>query len=124
MLESLPSLSATTAGYRDLRLQEEVDAANAEFVTFAETNLRQLIEVEEAKLGVPSSLRVLARLDIGIWQDGNGRLSYFVNSVVRGPGTSLWSRDEPRILGMVGPHIASSLRTWLERYMNNRPCVG
>jgi hypothetical protein len=119
MLDSLPSLSATTAGYRDVHLREEVDAANTEFLTFAETNLRQLIEVEESRLGIRSSLRVLARLDIGIWQDGSGRLSYFVNSVVRGPGTSLWSRDEPRILAMLGPDLAFSLRAWLDRDTKN-----
>jgi hypothetical protein len=121
MLDEHGTLSSNSAGRRDLCLPEESDHADTEFLSFAEQNLSQLIKIEEARLKTPSSLRVFARLDIGIWRDASGVLSYFVNEVERGPSTFLWSRQDSWIPGRIGPVFGKSLRAWLDMYHVPQP---
>jgi hypothetical protein len=124
MLEKYPHLSATSGGRHELCLQVEADAADAEFLNFARQNLSLLIESEERRLTTPSSLRVFARLDIGIWRNPGGSLNYFVNEVERGPSTSLWSREHSWIPARIGPAFGKSLRAWLALYFSQQsmPC--
>ena len=70
-----------------------------------------MIEREEARLNRRSSLRVFARMDVGLMPDGKGRPQYFVNEVTRAPHCGLWlSHDHERTVKSVSEALGFGLR--------------
>lgn len=43
------------------------------------------------------ALATLARVDIGLWENSQGELSWYVNEVQVGNGVALWCKDEDHI---------------------------
>jgi len=56
-----------------------------ELAQFVKDQVVKIIEMEEARLKCQSSLRVFARMDVGLMADEEGRPHYFVNEVTRAP---------------------------------------
>lgn len=63
--------------------------------------------------GENSSLRVFCRVDMSIYVDEGGRVSFFVNEVERGAITALWTCDGPSAVGHVGSDISWPLARWI-----------
>jgi hypothetical protein len=63
--------------------------------------------------GPNTSLRVFCRVDVGIFIDPAGKVSYFVNEVERGITTSLWVSDGQHTVGQVGETIVRPLKRWI-----------
>ncbi|KAG1771569.1 hypothetical protein EV702DRAFT_1048922 [Suillus placidus] len=89
--------------------------ADQELESFATTVLSQLIEVEEDLLGVPSSLRLMVRLDIGVMHGPDGRLGYFINEVERGVGIGLFSAGNPRWTLRLADEFGCSFSKWMTK---------
>jgi len=60
-----------------------------------------------------TSLRVLCRVDVGVFVDPGGKASYLVNEVERGVTTSLFVGDGQHTVGQVGMDVARSLKPWI-----------
>ena len=65
-----------------------------ELTTFAQDQVAKLVEREEFRLKRRSSLRVFARLDIGIMPNRDDRPAYFVHEVMRAPQAALWLHND------------------------------
>jgi len=71
----------------------------------------KIIEREEARLKLRSSLRVFARMDVGLMAGEEGRPHYFVNEVTRAPHCGLWlSHDHERTVKSVSRALGIGLR--------------
>lgn len=65
--------------------------------------------------GPNSSLLVFCRVDMSVFVDGDGKVSWYVNEVERGPTTCLWGQPGPGVVGNVGSDIAWPLGSWILR---------
>ncbi|KAG9310735.1 hypothetical protein JVU11DRAFT_9340 [Chiua virens] len=91
-------------------------AANTELESFSTDTLHKLIELEEAQLnGGESSLRLSARLDIGVMRDERGRMAYFVNEVERGISTALYSHTRLQNALCYADTYFLAFKQWMER---------
>lgn len=82
---------------------------------FVEKTLEDMIESEERQLGRFSSLRLFARVDVGIREVSPGTFSYFVNEVERVWGTNLFTAwSIPANMAMFGD--VTSFWTHFVRY--------
>jgi hypothetical protein len=92
--------------------QPDVAKGHEEFVSFAMTTYRRLVEMEEnSHFGAGNSdLRVLCRFDISALLDRSGRVSYFVNEVTEPARMALFMRTavSPPTIAM---NLAIALRT-------------
>jgi hypothetical protein len=73
--------------------EEEEELSTSELDFFVFSTLRSLIQKEENLLGQRSSLRVFARLDVGVMEDDTGRASFFVSEVERIPTACVFKDD-------------------------------
>ena len=89
-------------------------AADEELESFVQSTLDSLISLEEDALQAPSSLRIVARLDVGVMRGTNGQLGYFVNEVERGIAISLFSRGNPRWAFRFADEFRILLGQWIK----------
>ena len=99
----------------DIVLNEvgSTDIAKQELFTFAECHINRLATLAEAEYkGEQSSLRILCRIDIGLWWNRRGKLSYFVHSVERGPG--IFFHDHQDIFMDLRENFCMEFSNWFQ----------
>ena len=85
-----------------------------ELFTFVRETLHGLIAMEIKETG-SRSLEQSCRLDIGIIEDQDSSLQYFVNEVERGPHVCLWAgKHWPQLVGKVAEKLGKSIFSWIK----------
>jgi hypothetical protein len=88
--------------------------ADRELKSFVITTLRNLIAIEEGILQGTSSLRLMARVDLGVLRGSDGRLGYFVNEVERGIMIALFSQGNPRWTLRLADEFSGLFSQWID----------
>ncbi|KAG2126333.1 uncharacterized protein EDB93DRAFT_1064493, partial [Suillus bovinus] len=93
---------------------EERHLADAELESFVVATLSNLIAIEEGLLQGTSSLRLMARVDLGVLRGSDGRLGYFVNEVERGIMITLFSQGNPRWALRLADEFSGLFSQWID----------
>ncbi|KAG2048920.1 hypothetical protein BDR06DRAFT_1012566 [Suillus hirtellus] len=93
--------------------------ADEELESFVVATLSSLIAIEEGILQGTSSLRLMARVDLGVLRGSDGRLGYFVNEVERGIMITLFSQGNPRWALRLADEFSSIFSQWIDDTSRN-----
>lgn len=111
IVSSLGSLGPLALQDHDEQLVPEAALNTGTLDAFAVQSLKAKIVEESSWLGDRSTLKVFARVDVGIMGDERGRADFFVTGIERLPSMCLWASPgtESSHLGPVSASLASHL---------------
>ena len=93
-----------------------------QFYEFVNTTFQALVQRESRIIQAKTSLALFCRMDIGILENGDGSIHYFVNEIERTPTTSLWSHDAKKTgvkIGILADTFAEAMNVWLQGMCNS-----